>query len=176
MVKRKKLIKNLKRPAAFLDRDGTINFDKGYTHKFSDFRFRPHVIKGLKYLTKKKYLIFIVTNQAGIAKGEFKLSDLLKLNKQLLKYFKENNILINEIQFCPYHPEAIVKKYKKKTQLRKPGNLMIRNIFKKWNIEKKKSFMIGDMKTDKLAAMKSNLKFEYVKKNFYKQILEISNC
>ena len=75
-----------KKPAIFLDRDGTINYDHGYTYKFSDFKFRPHVLKGLKYLTKKKYLIFIVTNQAGIAKGKFKLSDLLKLNKQLKNY------------------------------------------------------------------------------------------
>ena len=49
-----------KRPAVFLDRDGTINYDYGYVHKFSDFKFRPHVIEGLKYLSRKKYLIFVV--------------------------------------------------------------------------------------------------------------------
>ena len=47
---------NTKRPAVFLDRDGTINYDYGYVHLFSNFKFRPHVIKGLKYLTKRKYL------------------------------------------------------------------------------------------------------------------------
>ena len=61
--------KNLRQLAVFLDRDGTINHDYGYVSKFSNFKFRPHVIKGLKYLSKKKYLIFIVTNQAGLAKG-----------------------------------------------------------------------------------------------------------
>ena len=75
-----------KKPAAFLDRDGTINYDYGYIYKFSEFKFRPHVIKGLQYLSKKKYLLFIVTNQAGIAKGKFKLHDLIKLNNQLKKY------------------------------------------------------------------------------------------
>ena len=82
----------IKRPAVFLDRDGTINYDYGYVHKFSDFKFRPHVIKGLKYLAKKKYLIFIVTNQAGVGKGKFKLSDLLLLHRKLKKFLKKKKL------------------------------------------------------------------------------------
>tara|TARA_Y100000590_G_C15581552_1_gene962528 strand:+ start:588 stop:1142 length:555 start_codon:yes stop_codon:yes gene_type:complete len=164
-----------KKPAVFLDRDGTINYDKGYTYKFSKFKFRPYVLKGLKYLTQKKYLIFIVTNQAGIAKGKFKLKDLLKLNKQIKFYLKKKDIVINDIEFCPYHPNAIVKFYRKKTSYRKPGNLMIVKLKKKWKINMKKSFMIGDKLTDEIAAKKSNLYFEYVKKNFYKQVKKIVN-
>ena len=161
------------RAAVFLDRDGTINYDKGYTYLFSKFKFRPYVIKGLQYLTKKKYLIFIVTNQAGIGKGKFKLKDFLILNKQLINFFKKKKINISGIEYCPYHPNATIKKYKKKTNFRKPGNLMIKKIFKKWDISIKKSFMLGDKPTDKSAAKKSNLYFEYVGKNFYKQIKKI---
>ena len=162
-----------KKRAAFLDRDGTINYDYGYVYKYTDFKLRPHVLKGLKYLTKNKYLIFIVTNQAGIAKGKFTISDLRKLNKKLINFFNKNGININEIQYCPYHPNAVINKYKKKTNLRKPGNLMIKILKSKWSIDVKKSFMIGDKKSDKLAAYKSGLYFEYVKKNFYKQIKKI---
>jgi len=162
-----------KKRAAFLDRDGTINYDYGYVYKYTDFKLRPHVLKGLKYLTKNKYLIFIVTNQAGIAKGKFTISDLRKLNKKLINFFNKNGININEIQYCPYHPNAVINKYKKKTNLRKPGNLMIKILKRKWSIDVKKSFMIGDKKSDKLAAYKSGLYFEYVKKNFYKQIKKI---
>ena len=157
------------KPAIFLDRDGTINYDKGYTYKFSEFKFRPYILKGLKYLTKKKYLIFIVTNQAGIAKNKFKLKDLLELHRKLLIYFNRRNIIINDIQFCPYHPNANIKAYRKKTAYRKPGNLMIKKILKNWNIDLKKSFMIGDRKSDELAAKKSNLYYEYIKYNFYNQ-------
>ena len=172
--KKKKLLVNfIKRPAVFLDRDGTINYDDGYTYKFSKFKFRPHILKGLKYLSKKKYLIFIVTNQAGIARGKFKLSELLKLHDQLLYYLAKRNIFINDIQFCPYHPKAIIKSYRKKTNYRKPGNLMIKKILKNWNVDIKKSFMIGDRESDKLAAKKSKLYFEYVKNNFYRQIIKI---
>ena len=171
---RKKYLKNsTSSPAVFLDRDGTINYDKGYTYKFSQFKFRPYVLRGLRYLNKRRYLIFIVTNQAGIAKGKFELADLLKLNKQLLNYLSKKNIYINEIQFCPFHPRALIKKYKKKTNYRKPGNLMIRTILNKWNVDLKQSFMIGDRLSDKLAAKKSKLYFEYVSRNFLKQVKEI---
>jgi D,D-heptose 1,7-bisphosphate phosphatase len=167
--KKKKMI----RTAVFLDRDGTINYDYGYVHKYSDFKFRPFVIKGLKYLIEKKYLIFIVTNQAGIAKGKFKISDLNKLHKKLKKFLTKKGILISGIEYCPYHPKGIVKKYKKKTAYRKPGNLMIKKICRKWNVNIKKSFMLGDKKSDKIAANKSLLYFEYVKSNFFKQIKKI---
>ena len=161
------------RKAIFLDRDGTINYDYGYVHKFSNFKFRPHILKGLQYLSKKKYLIFIVTNQAGIGKGIFKLSDLKILHKKLLSFLLKKNIIVNDIQYCPYQPKAKIKKYKKNTKLRKPGNLMIVKILKNWNVNLKKSFMIGDKETDKISAKKSNLYFEYVKKNFYKQVKNI---
>ena len=164
--------KNAK-PAVFLDRDGTINYDDGYTYKFSEFKLKPHVLNGLKFLCKKKYLIFIVTNQAGIAKGKFKISDLDKLHKSVIKYFKKKKIYINDIEFCPYHPEAIVKKYKKKTNYRKPGNLMIKKLIRKWNVDKKTSFMIGDRLSDKKAAQKTKLYFEYPKYNFFSQVKRI---
>ena len=178
-MRKKKFIKKinqskyLPRPAVFLDRDGTINYDYGYVYKFSEFKFRPYVIKGLKYLSKKKYFIFIITNQAGIAKGKFRLLDLLKLHNQLKKYLKKRNITINDIKFCPYHPNAKIKIYKKKTGYRKPGNLMIKEILKKWNVDIKKSFMLGDKKTDKLAAEKSKIYYEYVSGNFFYQVKRI---
>ena len=92
-IKKNPIVKNFLLPAVFLDRDGTINYDYGYTYKFSKFKFRPYVLKGLRYLSKKKYLIFIVTNQAGVAKGKFKLSDLLKLHKQLRIYLAKKILL-----------------------------------------------------------------------------------
>ena len=164
----------IKKPAVFLDRDGTINYDYGYVHKFTDFKFRPYILKGLKFLTKKKYLIFIVTNQAGIAKGIFKLFQLKILHKQILLYFKKRNIKIHQIEFCPYHPEGIIKLYKKKTDYRKPGNLMLKKILKKWNVDLKKSFMIGDKNSDRLAAKKTKIYFEFIKKNFYSQVKKIN--
>ena len=83
---KKKLLINFKKPAAFLDRDGVINYDYGYVYKFKNFKFRKGVIKGLKYLIKKNFYIFIITNQAGIAKGKFKEKDFFNLHKYLKQY------------------------------------------------------------------------------------------
>ena len=163
----------LRKNAVFLDRDGTINYDYGYVSKFSDFKFRPHVINGLKYLSRKNYLIFIVTNQAGLAKGKFKLNDLILLHKKLKVFLKKRKIIINDIEYCPYHPLGVIKKYRKKSDYRKPGNKMIIKLIKKRKINTKKSFMLGDKNSDKRAAKKSRLYYEHVKSNFYNQVKNI---
>ena len=77
-----------------------------------------------------------------------------------------HNIIINDVQYSPYHPKGSVLKYRKKNNLRKPGNQMIKNILKKFIIDKKKSFMIGDKISDKKCADKSNIKFYYTEENF----------
>ena len=170
-VSAKRLKDYFSRPAAFLDRDGVINHDSGYVYKKKDFRFRKGVIKGLKYLIKKKYYIFIVTNQAGIAKGIYNENDFKKLHLYLKKNLSKKNIYFNDVQYCPYHPKGKIKIYRKKSSLRKPGNQMVKNILKKWLIVKRKSFMIGDKYSDKNCAKKSNLLFFYSENNFYKQII-----
>ena len=86
--------------------------------------------------------------------------------KKKKKYF-------HDIEYCPYHPKAKLNKYKKKTELRKPGNLMIKNLEKKWLINKSKSFMIGDSKVDKYTAQKSNVYFEYISDNLLSQVKTI---
>mgnify|MGYP001184384142 FL=1 len=175
-LKSSKLLKNqFKRPAIFLDRDGVINYDKGYTHMYKNFKFKPNVIKALKFLQSKDYYIFVVTNQAGVAKGIFNLNDFFILHKKINNYLIKKKIFINDIRYCPYHPKAKIKKYKKKTFYRKPGNLMILDILKNWDIDLRKSFMIGDKLSDKLAAKKSNIYFEFDENDLYRQSLKIIN-
>ena len=170
-VSAKRLKNYFSRPAAFLDRDGVINHDSGYVYKKKDFRFRKGVIKGLKYLIKKKYYIFIVTNQAGIAKGIYNENDFKKLHLYLKRNLSKKNIYFNDVQYCPYHPKGKIKIYRKKSSLRKPGNQMVKNILKIWLVNKRKSFMIGDKNSDKYCAKKSKLLFFFSENNFYKQII-----
>jgi len=174
-IAERKLKKKYTKPAIFLDRDGVINYDYGYVHKIKNFKFRPGVLQGLKYLSKKKFYIFIITNQAGIGKKIFSEKQFIQLHKNINRKLKKFNIYFHDIQYSPFHPKAKIKKYKKKSSLRKPGNKMIENIKFNWDIHKKKSFMIGDKISDKLAAKKSGLKFYYAKQNFYKQIKSIIN-
>ena len=170
---KKKLLINFKKPAAFLDRDGVINHDYGYVHNFKKFKFKKGVIKGLKYLIKKNFYIFVVTNQAGIAKGKFKENDFFKLHKYLKQYLSKKNIFFDDVQYCPFHPNGKIRKFKKNSSLRKPGNKMINNIFEKFLIDKKRSFMIGDKISDEMCAKKSNLKYYYSERNFELQIKKI---
>ena len=174
-IAKDKLKKQYKKPAIFLDRDGVINYNYGYVHKIQNFKFRPGVLKGLKYLIKKNYYIFIVTNQAGIGKKIFTEKQFIQLHKNINKKLIKNNIFFNDIQYSPFHPKAKIKKYKKNSSLRKPGNKMLENIKLNWDIDMKKSFMIGDKVSDKLAAKKSTIKFYYATQNFYAQIKSIIN-
>ena len=96
---------------------------------------------------------------AGIAKGLYSEKDFLNLHRYLKTLLDKKNIYINDIEYCPYHPKAKIKKYKKNSQFRKPGNLMIEKIKKKWLFSNKNSFMIGDNYSDKLAAKKSKVYF-----------------
>ena len=167
------LYKHFYKPAVFLDRDGVINFDKGYVHKKNDFKFRPGVIKGLKLLCKHNYYIFIVTNQAGIGKKFFTLDNFNKLHIFIKEQLQNENIFIDNVSFSPFHPDAKIKKYKKNSSTRKPGNLMIERIKKQWHLNLSKSFMIGDQNSDEICAKKSDLYFEFAKKNFYLQVKSI---
>jgi len=162
-----------KRPAIFFDRDGVINHDYGYVHKYKNFRFKNGVLKILKFLSKKKIYIFIVTNQAGIGKGYYSIKKFFELHKKIKNILEKKNIYIHDIKFSPYHPNAKILKYRKNSNLRKPGNLMIEKLFSEWNLIRNKSFMIGDKLSDKLAAKKSRLYFEYPEDNIFDQIKRI---
>lgn len=168
------LRKNINSRSVFFDRDGVINIDKNYLFKIKDFKFRKNVIKTLKFLNHKKINIFIITNQAGIAKGLYSENDFLKLSRQVKTLLDKKNIYISDIEYCPFHINAIIKKYKKNSQLRKPGNLMIKKIKKKWGINSKKTFMVGDQLSDYKAAKKSGIYFEYVENDILKQVKRIN--
>jgi len=167
---RKVLVKKIKRPAIFLDRDGVLNEDSGYVYKWEDFKFKKNILKNLQHFIKKNYYIFIVTNQSGIGRKLYKILDFENLHKKIKKYLSKKGIYIDDVLYCPHHPKYGIGIFKKDCQCRKPNNLMIKNIFKDWHINKNKSFMIGDQYTDKICADLSRIKFFYYSNNLYKKI------
>ncbi len=169
------LLKQFEKPAFFLDRDGVINHDYGYVSDLKRFKLRKGVLKGLKFIQKKNFYIFLVTNQAGIAKKKYKIEHFFKLQKEIKKKFFEKKIFINDVVFSPFHNKSKLKLYKKNSGYRKPGNLMIESLFKRWDIVRSKSIMIGDQKKDELASKKSNIKFQYAEANFYNQVKKLIN-
>ena len=164
----------MKFKCAFLDRDGVINQDKGYISKISDFKIYPGVGKAISLLNKKNYLVIIITNQSGIGRGLIKIKELENLHNHLKKKIKKDGAKIDDIFYCPFHPEFGRGKYKKKSNDRKPGDGMIKKAIKKWKINTKTSFMIGDKISDKQAAKKAKIKFFYKnEKNLNTQIKNI---
>jgi D-glycero-D-manno-heptose 1,7-bisphosphate phosphatase len=170
---KKKLPSFFRRPAAFLDRDGVINIDSNYVYKIKDFQFKKNVLKALKFLIESKYYIFIVTNQAGIGKKKYSLKNFFKLHKYLKHYLNQKNINFDDVQYSPYHRKALIKKYRKNSLYRKPNNGMVNMIMRNWFLKRNKSFFIGDKKSDKLCAEKSNLYFKYSKENLFTLIKKI---
>ena len=168
-----KIINQTTKPAAFFDRDNVLIHDNGYVYKKKDLRFKNGVTKGLRYLIKKNYYIFIATNQAGIGKNKLSLDQFIKFQKFIKLNLLKKKITIDDVKYCPHHPEALIKKYKLNCKCRKPGNLMLQDLKKNWNVNLSKSFMIGDKLSDKIAANKSNLYFEYAQNNLLKQVTKI---
>ena len=156
---------------AFLDRDGVINKSNikgGYIGEIKYFKLIPGALRAIKYLKSLNYKVIIVSNQSGIARGYFKISDVYKIHKHLQILLKKNNTHLDKILFCPFHKNGIIKKYKKNSNLRKPKNGMFKIVNKKWKVDKKKSFIIGDQITDMEFAKKSGIKgFLFKEKNLY---------
>nr|WP_281950382.1 D-glycero-beta-D-manno-heptose 1,7-bisphosphate 7-phosphatase [Nitrosophilus kaiyonis] len=136
--------------AIFLDRDGVINVDKGYVHKIEDFEFTTGTIKALKYFQSLGYLLIIVTNQSGIGRGYYTKKDFYKLTSWMKNRLKADGIEIKEVYFCPHSPEENCK-------CRKPEPGMILKAAKDFDIDLKKSWMIGDKISDIKAAKRAGI-------------------
>ena len=151
--------------AIFLDRDGTINVEKDYIYKSEDLVFEEGTIEALKTFKNLGYILIVISNQSGIARGYFTEEDLNIFNNNMNEILKKNGIEITEFYCCPHHPDGIGE-YKKVCECRKPNNKMIEDAIKKYNIAREKSYMIGDKTSDIGAGLKSNLKTVLVKTGY----------
>jgi D-glycero-D-manno-heptose 1,7-bisphosphate phosphatase len=135
------------KPAAFLDRDGVINKEKGYLYKIDDFEWIEGAKEYIKYLNDNDFYVFVVTNQSGIAKGYYNEKDVISLHNYINNELKSINAHIDEFFISPYHPDN-TKDYSNLSHLRKPDTGMLESAATKWPIDKLKSFLIGDKDTD----------------------------
>src|SRR3989344_2891245 len=133
--------------AVFLDRDGTINIDTGYTYKVEDLRLEQKAIQGLKIMQNLGYLLVIVTGQSGIGRGFYTEQDYQRFMEKLSSMLEENGIKIVRDYFCPHHPTEGIGKYKLDCQCRKPKPRLLEKAAKELKIDLSESWVIGD-KTD----------------------------
>lgn len=140
--------KVLKKKAIFLDRDGIINLDKGYTFRIKDFYWRRKIKELIKYFNDNNFFVFVVTNQSGIGRGYYSETDVDKLHDWINYKLQTYGAHIDEFQYATYFENSKIKKHLKKKLLRKPNIGMFKNLKKKWNINLKKSLVVGDKSTD----------------------------
>ena len=129
--------------AIFLDRDGVINEEISYLSNPDDFKFIEGSIEALKLLKKLGYLLIIITNQAGIARGYFTENTLKSIHNKMIQILNQNNVELDGIFFCPHHPN-----FTGPCDCRKPNPGMILQAKDKYNINLRESFMVGDTLND----------------------------
>ncbi len=147
----KKLYYNvyMKKKALFLDRDGVINIDKKYVHKIEDFEFCEGIFELCRYFLQKDYLLFIATNQSGIARGYYTESDFFKLCEFMLDEFAKEDVKIEKIYHCPHLENC---------QCRKPKAGMLLKAKDEFNLDLENSIFIGDNLSDMQAGLNAKIK------------------
>lgn len=156
---RREIPKFRKKPTLFLDRDGVINVDKGYTYKPLDLVFIDGIIDGIKAANEAGYYVIVATNQAGVARGFYGLEDVDIFHAHIQNELAKYGAFIDDFYICPYHKDGIVPEYTIDNHPdRKPNAGMLLKAFNDWPIDKRKSFLIGDKQHDVDAAQNAGIK------------------
>ncbi len=161
----------MKNKAVFLDRDGTINTEKDYLYLKEDFEFLPGAIEGLNILQAAGYLLIVITNQSGIARGYYTEKDFQKLNKWMLEKLHKEGIMISKVYYCPHLPSAKIGRYRCICNCRKPKLGMYEKAVRDFNLDVNKCITIGDKIRDCSICLSSKCKGFLVENNEKKRIL-----
>ena len=141
-----------RRPAVFLDRDGVLNIDHGYVHVPEQVQWVRGAKEAVKLLNDAGYYVFVVTNQAGVAKGRYGEDAVGTLHRWMAKELAAVGASIDDWRYCPFHPKGSVAAFRAEHDWRKPNPGMLLDLFEHWPIEREGSFLIGDKTTDIEAA------------------------
>lgn len=135
----------------FLDRDGVLNVDRvDYVYRMEDFVIPDGVVESLQALKSAGYLLIVITNQSGIAKGIYKREDVYQIHQALQE---ASGGMLDDLYFCPYH-----ENFDSASLTRKPGSLLIEKAAAKYEVDMEASWMVGDHERDIFAGTRAGLK------------------
>ena len=141
----------MKNKCIFLDRDGVLNVDRvDYVYRMEEFIIPPGVGEALRALKDAGYLLIVITNQSGIAKGIYKREDVYLIHNAIQD---GTGVELDDIYFCPYH-----EKFDSHSLTRKPGSLMIEKAAAKYEVDMGASWMVGDHERDITAGTRAGLR------------------
>jgi D-glycero-D-manno-heptose 1,7-bisphosphate phosphatase len=147
-----------RRAAVFFDRDGTLNADDGYTHRPQDLAFVSGAVAAVKRVNDLGHYAFLVTNQSGVARGYFTERHVEAFHARLQGKLRAVGAHIDDIRYCPDHPEGTVERYRRVSDWRKPAPGMLLDLMKRWPIRPEASLVVGDKDSDVAAAQAAGLR------------------
>jgi D-glycero-D-manno-heptose 1,7-bisphosphate phosphatase len=156
----------LKKPAVFLDRDGTINEQMGYINHVSRFVLLPMAAGAIRSLNESGYLTIVLSNQSGVARGYYPYELVDEVNSRMKELLGEKGALIDGIFFCPHYPKGSVPQYSIECNCRKPSPGMIETACSCFEIDLSNSYMIGDRVDDIKMARSAGIKGVLVKTGY----------
>jgi D-glycero-D-manno-heptose 1,7-bisphosphate phosphatase len=145
------------KPAVFIDRDGTINEQRGYINHISRFILLPGVGQAIYLLNKNDYHVVVTSNQSGVAQGYFPVELVHETHELMKRELIKDNAYLDGFYFCPHHPNGIVSGYNKQCTCRKPGTGLIEKVKSDLEIDMDRSYVIGDRWLDIEFAYKAGL-------------------
>lgn len=144
--------------AVFLDRDGVILKDTGYISSWEETRLLFGSAEAIKRLNQSGFLVIVVTNQSGVARGYFTEADVEAVNERLKEELSLKGAQIDAIFYCPHHVKGRVKKYRLDCDCRKPKPALILDAASRFGIDTSRSFMVGDKLEDVKAGKRAGCK------------------
>ncbi|QFI75624.1 HAD family hydrolase [Bradyrhizobium betae] len=146
-----------RKPAVFFDRDGVLNVDSDYLFEIDKFLWIDGAIEAVKAVNDAGYFAFVVTNQSGVARGFYQEADILRLHDWMTSQLAAHGARIDAFEYCPFHPDGLVERYRLVSDRRKPQPGMIADLLKKFPVDVSRSFLVGDRPSDMQAARAAGL-------------------
>lgn len=152
----------MKKPAVFIDRDGTLSEEVGYVNHPSRFRLFSYSAQAIRLLNDNDWLAIVITNQAGVARGYFSEDVITTVHQRLNEELKEQEARLDAIYYCAHHPSVGEPPYKKDCDCRKPKPGLIKCASTDFEIDLDRSWMVGDRHSDVVMAHNAGLKSAFV--------------
>jgi D-glycero-D-manno-heptose 1,7-bisphosphate phosphatase len=147
----------LRRKALFLDRDGVLNVDRGYVGSHDRFEWVDGALEAIRHASEAGWHVFVVTNQSGVARGLFAETAVRGLLDWMAGQARASGGTIDDVRYCPFHPEAAVPAYRQAHPWRKPLPGMVLDLMRAWEVDPKRAVMVGDQASDMAAAAASGV-------------------
>ncbi len=155
---RRDLPRRFRRPALFLDRDGVLNVDHGYVGSVERFEWMPGARQAIRLANDRGWLVFVVSNQAGVARGLYGEDSVQSLHTHVQVELAGEGAHVDDFRYCPFHPDGTVERYARRSEWRKPAPGMIEDLIKCWPVNRDRSLLIGDQPTDLEAASRAGIR------------------